>query len=125
MFQGWKEYTITGKIPHAVGYSRAFCYSQLQCQSLLNKQAGHQPTQSQLRQKLYEVICYPQRLRELRRHCYCDVNSQDEILTDINIKERACNTAKTASNNVIQTDLAEKLEKELKQSVAHLSNIAG
>mmetsp|Transcript_2837 Transcript_2837/g.5150 ORF Transcript_2837/g.5150 Transcript_2837/m.5150 type:complete len:472 (-) Transcript_2837:1596-3011(-) len=64
-------------------------------------------------------------IRELRRRCYCDVNSRDEILTDINVKERACKTAETASNNVIQTDLAEKLEKELEQSVAHSSNIAG
>jgi len=61
-------------------------------------------------------------IRELRRRCYCDVNSRDEILTDINVKERACKTAETASNNVIQTDLAEKLEKELEQSVAHSSN---
>ena len=64
-------------------------------------------------------------LRELRRRCYCDVNSRDEILIEINAKERACKTAETSSNNVIQTDLAEKLENELKQSVAHTSNIAG
>ena len=38
------------------------------------------------------------------------------------MKEKVCKTsAKTAFNNVIQSDLAEKLENELEQSVAHAS----
>lgn len=48
-----------------------------------------------------------------------------KIAKKINAKEKACKTAETISSNVIQTDMANMLEKELEQSVAHLPNTAG
>ena len=81
--------------------------------------------QSQLRKNRIKDSVLHKDLRDLRRHWYCDVNSQNGISKEINANKKAHKTAETSSNDVIQTDLAGKIKKELKQSVAHSSNIAG
>ena len=53
---------------------------------------------------------------------YCGVNNRSERMEEIATKEKACKSTKSASSNVIATDLDVKLVAELEQSSAHTKN---